>query len=197
MARTREFDTDAAIEALAETFWAEGYEGAGVAELVESTGVGRASLYGAFGNKKEMFLKASDHYLDNRIAPMLMRLEPGGLDAIITYFKGFPMAYDMMPDRVHMGCMIVNTSTEAIGADPDVAVQTERYKSMFRRAYTDALEIAQERGEIDGSISKRADLLLLATQGLFVNVRSGSSKDEILTLVEALIEQIDTWRVES
>jgi hypothetical protein len=49
MARTREFDTDKAVAAIAKTFWAGGYEATGISELVDATGVGRQSLYGAFG----------------------------------------------------------------------------------------------------------------------------------------------------
>ena len=52
MARTREFDTDAAVARAMDVFWCKGYEATSIADLVEATGVQRGSLYAAFGSKQ-------------------------------------------------------------------------------------------------------------------------------------------------
>lgn len=63
MARTRDYDIDEVTETIALKFWADGYEATGISELVETTGVGRASLYAAFGSKREMLDASIDWYL--------------------------------------------------------------------------------------------------------------------------------------
>ena len=63
MARTKEFDPDAALRAALELFWERGYEATSMADLVERLGIGRASLYATFGGKHELYLKALNLYL--------------------------------------------------------------------------------------------------------------------------------------
>ena len=55
MPRTREFDPDQALEQALGLFWQRGYADTSMEDLVEVTGVSRYGLYGAFGNKRELF----------------------------------------------------------------------------------------------------------------------------------------------
>ncbi len=63
MARPREFDEQVVLDRALETFWSKGYDGTSVEDLVEATGLRRASLYGAFGDKEQLFTKVLDHYM--------------------------------------------------------------------------------------------------------------------------------------
>ena len=51
MARTKEFDPDAALQRALELFWERGYEATSMADLVARLGVARASIYATFGGK--------------------------------------------------------------------------------------------------------------------------------------------------
>src|SRR6202167_1789734 len=62
MGRPREFDTDAALEKAMRLFWTKGYEGTSVADLTETLGISRPSLYAAFGDKQSMFRAALERY---------------------------------------------------------------------------------------------------------------------------------------
>ena len=64
MARPREFDIDAALERAMQAFWAKGYESTSLDDLCEATGLGRSSLYAAFGDKRGLYLRALDRYED-------------------------------------------------------------------------------------------------------------------------------------
>ncbi len=78
MARTKEFDPDAALQSALELFWRRGYEATSVADLVEHLGIGRASIYATFGNKHELYLKALDRYAEGRDAVLLAELSQPG-----------------------------------------------------------------------------------------------------------------------
>jgi TetR/AcrR family transcriptional repressor of nem operon len=69
MGRSRSFDETLVVTNAARAFLATGYEATSLDKLVETTGLHRGSLYGAFGSKRGLFIAA-------------MRLaESGGLTA--------------------------------------------------------------------------------------------------------------------
>ena len=73
MARPREFDEGAVLDAAVLCFWKQGYEATSVRDLVEHTGIAAASLYNAFGDKRALYEKALDHYVEDSIADRIRR----------------------------------------------------------------------------------------------------------------------------
>jgi TetR/AcrR family transcriptional regulator, transcriptional repressor for nem operon len=64
VARPREFNETEVLDRALSAFWARGYDATSIEHLVEATGLGRASLYGAFGDKEQLFRRVVAHYLD-------------------------------------------------------------------------------------------------------------------------------------
>ncbi len=62
MGRPREFDEAEVLDRSLALFWTKGFEATSIQDLVEATGVARASLYGAFGDKAGLFGHALRHY---------------------------------------------------------------------------------------------------------------------------------------
>lgn len=62
MSRPREFDIDEALEKATRLFWTKGYAQTSLNDLEEGLQVGRQSIYGAFGGKRELFVKTLDRY---------------------------------------------------------------------------------------------------------------------------------------
>lgn len=60
--RPRTFEMEAALDAAVEVFWAKGHDGASLDDLTGAMGIGRPSLYAAFGDKRALFLAAMDRY---------------------------------------------------------------------------------------------------------------------------------------
>ncbi|PTN42493.1 TetR/AcrR family transcriptional regulator, partial [Achromobacter xylosoxidans] len=60
--RPKAFDKDRALLAAMRTFWAQGYEGTSIQDLVSATGVNKPSLYATFGCKEEIFRQAVELY---------------------------------------------------------------------------------------------------------------------------------------
>ena len=74
MARPREFE-DHVLDAAIQCFWAHGYEATSVRDLADSMGIGGASLYNAFGDKRSLFRRALDRYADQSFRDRVKRLE--------------------------------------------------------------------------------------------------------------------------
>ena len=62
MARPRSFDEAAVLRAARDKFWSSGYAGTKVDDIAAATGLGKGSLYGAFGDKHALFLRVYDDY---------------------------------------------------------------------------------------------------------------------------------------
>ena len=62
MVRPREFDREIALEQARLVFWAKGYAATSTDDLVKAMGIGRQSLYNAFGDKWKLYMEALADY---------------------------------------------------------------------------------------------------------------------------------------
>ncbi len=67
MPRPREFDEGAVVAAARDEFWTRGYAATSVDDLTTVTGLGKGSLYGAFGDKHGLFVRALDDYVTSAV----------------------------------------------------------------------------------------------------------------------------------
>jgi TetR/AcrR family transcriptional repressor of nem operon len=148
MARPREFDEAAVLEAAVQCFWSRGYEATSVRALIERTGLTAASLYNAFGDKRAFYLKALDHYVAGSLADRMQRcgkLAPG--QAIGAFFA--EIVGRSLEDGEHKGCMLVNAALDV--APHDVACQA-RVDEVLVRIEGFFLGCVRA-GQADGSIT--------------------------------------------
>jgi TetR/AcrR family transcriptional repressor of nem operon len=149
MARPREFDETAALDAAVQCFWARGYEATSVRDLADSMGITGASLYNAFGDKRALYRRALDRYVEQSFLDRVGRFEnqmpPRA--AIAAFFN--EIVKRSLADKERKGCMLVNSALEVAPHDPefqrvvaDVLVQVEAF---FRCCVV--------AGQSDGSIS--------------------------------------------
>ena len=75
MARPRDFDEGTVLEAAVLCFWKQGYEATSVRDLAAQTGITAASLYNAFGDKRALYQKALDHFVEASVADRIRRCE--------------------------------------------------------------------------------------------------------------------------
>lgn len=170
MARTKEFDPDAALLAALELFWERGYEATSIADLVERTGVARASIYATFGDKHELYLKALDRYGELTDPDLLTRLsQPGpvlpAIRALVERYAGEASGADG-----RRGCFVVNTAVELGPHDTQAARRVQGNWDFLETALTSALLRAQAQGELAAEKDPRAlaRMLLVLMQGLRV-----------------------------
>ena len=81
MARPRTFDEADVVEAARDQFWNRGYAATSVDDLTAATGLGKGSLYGAFGDKHSLFLRALDRYCVAAMDRVSAQLRASGVPA--------------------------------------------------------------------------------------------------------------------
>ncbi|MFI6506334.1 TetR/AcrR family transcriptional regulator [Streptosporangium sp. NPDC050855] len=170
MARTKEFDPDAALQKALELFWERGYEATSMADLVEHLGIARASIYATFGGKHDLYVKAFERYLqtrDPRVVEVLSQPGPA-LPAVRALVEAY--AEESLCDERRRGCMVVNAAVEVMSRDPQTARRVEASWDNLETALTSALTRARAQGEIPQDRDPRAlaRFLLVMMQGMRV-----------------------------
>lgn len=169
----KQFDPDEALERAMTAFWDRGYGATSMQDLVDATGINRASLYATFEDKHALFLAALRHYCRTvhfrRLADLEQRHPP--LEAIRRALMAF-----VPGDRSkrHPGCFITNTALELSAHDPEARELVARAQRQTRAWFERQLRRAAERGEVAPGVrpDEAAESLLASLIGLSVLYRS-------------------------
>ena len=175
MARSKEFDPDAAVSAAMELFWLKGYEATSIQDLVEHLGIGRQSLYATFGSKHGLYLQALDRYRESQAA--------GLVDALSTADPVMPAVRRLLESLAHRGrrarrgCFMVNSAMELLPQDKAVQRRAAATFSQIEEALVEAIRRAQDHGELptDQSPTAAAHFLLTVIQGIRVVDKADAS----------------------
>ncbi|MCP9988021.1 TetR/AcrR family transcriptional regulator [Streptomyces sudanensis] len=194
MARTKEFDPDAALQSALELFWRRGYEATSMADLVEHLGIGRASLYTTFGSKRELYLRAMDRYAETRDPLLLAELsQPGpALPAVRAVVRRFA-AEATSPEGRSKGCFVTNTAAELAPHDPEAARRVDIGWERFETSLHSALVRARAQGELPEGRDPRAlaRMLLVLLQGVRVVGKASSDPARVRDAAEQALALLD------
>lgn len=149
--RPRNFDESQVLETAMTVFWERGYDGTSVRELEQATGLGRQSLYNAFGGKQALFRACLVHYEQTHSARMTACLSAEGspLSAIERLFGAWRAA----AAAPCQGCLLLNTLAEFGGRDPEVLAVVERVFAAQRDTLEDRIRAAQALGEVRSDLN--------------------------------------------
>jgi TetR/AcrR family transcriptional repressor of nem operon len=120
MAGKKAFEPQRVLEKAMNAFWERGYEGLSVEDLVQSTGIGRGSLYDTFNDKHSLYLATLDHYIAAvRVQTTALLDQTGTLRVVLEQL--FQAQLDaLLSDPARRGCFLVNASLEMAPHDPAV-----------------------------------------------------------------------------
>ncbi|ALP67892.1 MULTISPECIES: TetR/AcrR family transcriptional regulator [Paraburkholderia] len=173
MARPREFDETAVLDAAVHQFWLYGYEATSVRDLAQSMGMTGASLYNAFGDKRSLFRKALAHYVAKSFGDRVSRFEQlPPRDAIVAFFD--EIVDRSISDEDRKGCLLINSALEVAPHDPEfqetIAGVLVEVEDFFRRC----VSAGQRSGHIsdDQSADDLARILLSTLLGIRVLARA-------------------------
>ncbi|MEV4948527.1 TetR family transcriptional regulator [Streptomyces sp. NPDC053755] len=194
MARTKEFDPDAALQAALELFWERGYEATSMSDLVEHLGIGRASIYATFGNKHQLYMKAMDRYLATRDPLMTEELsQPGpALPAVRTLVRRFAAEAGADGTRT-IGCFLTNSAAELGARDDIVARRVELSWEQIETLLLASLTRARAQGELSADRDPRAlaRMLLVLMQGIRLVGKASSDPARVRDAAEQALALLD------
>src|SRR4051812_25561644 len=137
-------------------FWKRGYAATGLADLEQVTGLGRQSLYGAFGDKRALFLRIVERYFERVLKPYVVDVldAPGSgranLERIFAQWQATAEAPDFQ------GCLVGNSVPEFGAKDSEMADVLRRKLELMEAAFMRALRRAKQAGEVNAALDTRA-----------------------------------------
>ena len=181
MARPREFDEATVLEAAMRCFWARGYEATSVRDLADQMGITGASLYNAFGDKRSLYRRSLDFYLQQSVHERLERLEPSlpPYAAICAFFD--EVIERSVTDPQGCGCMLVNAALEMAPDDPVFRTMIARELMLIEAFFRRCLMAGQQDGTVTARQPAEAlsKLLLSLLLGLRVLARTCPGREEL------------------
>ena len=193
MARPREFDEATVLDAAIQQFWLRGYEATSVRDLADEMGIAGASLYNAFGDKRTLYERSLNRYLDQTFRERIRRLELSlpPRDAIVAFLQ--EIIKRSLNDKQRLGCLLVNSALETTPHDREhqqiVATFLNEVESFFLRCVTS--------GQRDDTIPKAqtaedlARLLLGVLLGIRVLARARPDRKLLEGLVRPVFALLD------
>jgi AcrR family transcriptional regulator len=177
--RPRAYDPDEALVRATESFWRAGFAATSLDDLSAATGMNRPSLYGAFGDKRDLYLATLDRYVEAARADMAVALSddvplPVAIGRVYAGALELYFAHSGAP----LGCFLIGTA--ATEAARDAAVR-ERLGSGLReltRAFETRFRSARQKGELPPGADPAAlaELAGAVLHSLALRARAGDSR---------------------
>jgi TetR/AcrR family transcriptional repressor of nem operon len=174
MARPIGFDETAALDAAIECFRRRGYEATSIGDLTGCMGIGPTSLYNTFGDKRTLFIKALERYVNCSVRARLKHLESSlpPKEAIRTLIED--VVERSLADPARGGCLLINSALEIAPHDPELGAEIAKRLGEIEGFFRRSISAAQSSGTIPRKLNSRdlARLLLGVLLGLRVLARS-------------------------
>jgi len=189
--RPRAYEPDVALARALDLFRQDGFAATSLDDLSAATGMNRPSLYGAFGDKRALYIKSYQRYRDDARAAMvdIFRNEQPIRERLARIYA---IALDiyLSGDSGPRGCFTVMTAASEAVSDPQIRAMVIEGFSELDRAFATCFRLAKERGELPAS----ADPLALAQiasatiHSIAIRARAQVSRAELEAIVTSAID---------
>ncbi|TWF47857.1 TetR family transcriptional regulator [Neorhizobium alkalisoli] len=190
--RPREFELDDAVRKAMGVFWDRGYHDASLPDLLEGMELSRGSFYKAFVDKRGVYLRALDVYIEDAIRKTgeILHSNQSPKAAIK---EAFSRQVEESSGTVGLrGCFVVLSAVEMLPADEEVSARIGRLFRRLQDLYAAAIIRAQAFGEIDAELDERtlARFLVCQIQGMRVLGKAGADRDATRAMVDFALKPL-------
>lgn len=191
--RPRAYKPEIALGKALDLFRKDGFAATSLDDLSAATGMNRPSLYSAFGDKRELYIKSYARYrADARAAmidifrgevPIRKRLERIYATALDIYLSG---------EAGPRGCFTVMTAASEAVSDPHIRAMVLDGFSELDKAFAACFRLALENGELPGGADPTvlAQLASATIHTVAIRARAGVPRKELEAIVKGAIDML-------
>jgi TetR/AcrR family transcriptional regulator, transcriptional repressor for nem operon len=174
VARPLEFDRDAAVDAVMNKLWREGYEACSVKAVSEMLGISRSSYYNAFGSREALFGRVLERYLAQSEPEQILvgaTPEMRVRTVLTTWLRAVCAARARDPKA--RGCLGINSVAELANTHKSLGpMVAEAIVTGGVARLETVLRWGVASGELDRSLDVLATALALQSLSAGINVMS-------------------------
>src|SRR5438552_8431430 len=191
--RPRAYPPDIALGKALDLFRKDGFAATSLDDLSAATGMNRPSLYGAFGDKRELYIRSYRRYREDARAAMIdifrdelpirKRLQRIYAVALDIYLSG---------EAGPRGCFTVMTAASEAVADPEIRAMVLEGFAELDKAFAACFRRAKDKGELP----EGADPLVLAQLAsatihtIAIRARARVPRKELEAIVKGAIDMM-------
>ena len=187
--RPRAYEPEQAIGQALALFRKSGLAATSLDDLSAATGMNRPSLYGAFGDKRALYIQSYQRYRDDYAAELKETFSADiGLRERLR--RIFAIALDIyLLGEAPRGCFTVMTVASDAIADPDIRAIVMQGLRDVDKAFNIAFRTAVEKGELLTStdIAVRAEMAAATLFSLSIRARAGVARGELEAIADGAI----------
>lgn len=191
MPRPRAFDEQRVLELAREQFWATGYAGTRMDDIARATGLGKGSLYGAFGDKGQLFHRVFGDWCTAVVEVAEAHLADGPDAEALTRLSGYVrlMAENAASDTERRGCLLAKGAAELAHHDPTVAGRSAETMTALLTLLRTEISAAQRHGDIDSTADpeRLAALLLTVVRGIEAVGKAGLDPERLRNVADTAL----------
>jgi len=147
--RPRGFEPEVALGRALETFRDGGFAATSLDDLSAAMGINRPSLYSAFGDKRQLFLKAYARYRDEVRARFAPAFDPAlTLRQSLQLFFATALDFYLAGANGPQGCFSVMTAGSEAMADPEIRDKVQQALADTDKLFAGLSARAVERREL-------------------------------------------------
>jgi len=189
--RPRAYQPDIALGKALDLFRRDGFAATSLDDLSAATGMNRPSLYGAFGDKRELYIKSYQRYRDDaraamidifrNEAPLRERLARIYTIALDIYLSG---------ESGPRGCFTVMTAASEGVSDPEIRAMVVEGLVELDKAFATCFRLAKEKGELPDSADATAlaQLASATIHTIAIRARARVPRGELEAIVNGAID---------
>ena len=191
--RPRAFEPDVALGKAMNTFRDGGFAATSLDDLSEAMGINRPSLYGTFGDKRDLFLKAYERYRAEMAATFAPAFDPAlTLRQMLEKIYAIALDVYLAGENGPRGCFTVMTATSEAMADPEIRPLVQKALGTTQRTLAKRFQAAVESGELPATANVQvlSQIASSTVEALAIRSRARVPRAELEAIARGTVDLI-------
>jgi TetR/AcrR family transcriptional regulator, copper-responsive repressor len=191
--RPRTFEPEAALAKALEVFREGGFAATSLDDLGSAMGINRPSLYGAFGDKRQLFLKSYARYRQEAAVHFAPVFDPAlSLRPMLEQAFARALELYLAGERGPLGCLTVMTASSEAMEDAEIRDLVQKGIRNVDKAFSERFRVAVARGELSAGVDcdALARLVTATFHTLAIRARAREARSDLEALVRGTVDVI-------
>ena len=189
--RPRAYQPEIALGKALDLFRKDGFAATSLDDLSAATGMNRPSLYGAFGDKRELYIKSYARYrADARAAMIDIFRDELPIRERLRRFYAVALDIYLSGEAGPRGCFTVMTAASEAVADPEIRAMVLEGLAELDKAFASCFRLAKEKRELPETADPAvlAQLASATLHTIAIRARARVPRKELEAIVKGAID---------